>query len=103
MSAVIVVATAYPAPDRHAAVRAALERAVPRVHEEDGCLLYALHERDDRLVLIEKWSSQEALDVHAAAPALADLRADLAGITSAGLDIQVLVAVPGGTAERGQL
>jgi len=84
-------------------VRAALLRAVPRVHAEGGCECYALHESDDRLVLVEKWASSNALATHAAAAALADLRAELAGITTGDLDIQHLTPVPAGTPAQGTL
>jgi quinol monooxygenase YgiN len=100
---VVVVATAFPAPGRTSDVRAAFLRAVPLVHAEDGCTLYALHEGPDRLVLIEKWETREALDRHAAAPALAQLRSDLAEATKGDLDIQVLTAVPGGTDSQGAM
>ena len=55
MSAVIVVATAFPIQEHRAEVVAAFEAAMTKVHsEEPGCELYALHEGDDRLVMIEK-------------------------------------------------
>ena len=40
---VIVVVTAFPAPERRAEVIAAFEAAITRVHEEPGVELYALH------------------------------------------------------------
>jgi Antibiotic biosynthesis monooxygenase len=55
---VVVVATVYPASGRADEVRAALLRAVPRVHAEDGCELYALHESADRLVPPVIWTSR---------------------------------------------
>lgn len=100
---VVVVATVFPVPGRADAVRAALLRAVPRVHAEAGCELYALHESDDRLVLIEKWASSDALGTHAAAEALADLRAELDGNIVGDLDIQLMTSVPGGTPAQGVL
>jgi quinol monooxygenase YgiN len=100
---VVVVATAYPASGHADEVRAALLRAVPRVHTEDGCELYALHESADRLVLVEKWTSAEALATHAAAEALADLRGELGGLTTGDLDIQVLAPVAAGTPAQGAL
>jgi quinol monooxygenase YgiN len=100
---VVVVATVHPAPGRTDEVRAALLRAVPRVHAEDGCELYALHESADRLVLIEKWTSSEVLATHAAAEALADLRGELDGLTTGDLDIQVLAPVVAGTPNQGAL
>jgi quinol monooxygenase YgiN len=100
---VVVVATVFPAPGQADAARAALLRAVPRVHAEAGCELYALHESGDRLVLIEKWASSDALATHAAADALADLRADLDGIIVGDLDIQLMAAVEAGTPAQGAL
>ncbi|MFE2749550.1 hypothetical protein ACFXKX_35420 [Streptomyces scopuliridis] len=48
MSAVVVVVTIIPVPEHRSEVIAALERAINRAHVEDeGCLLYALHEGDD--------------------------------------------------------
>jgi quinol monooxygenase YgiN len=100
---VVVVATVYPAPGRADEARAALLRAVPRVHAEDGCELYSLHESADRLVLVEKWTSSDALATHAAAEALADLRAELDGLMTGDLDIQVLAPVAAGTPAQGAL
>ena len=52
---VVVVATIHPRRNCRDQVIAALEKAVIRVHAEDsGCELYALHENDDQLVMIEK-------------------------------------------------
>jgi quinol monooxygenase YgiN len=61
--AVIVVATAFPVPEHREEVIAAFEAAIGKVHaEEDGCELYALHEGPDgRLVMIEKYASDEAV------------------------------------------
>jgi quinol monooxygenase YgiN len=96
----VVVATMKPLPDARAGVHDALLTAVPKVHAEDGVRAVRVAEGTDRYVLIEKWSSQAALDVHAAAPALAELRAALGG-SDRPPDIQVLSGVPGGTAEQG--
>ena len=49
------------------------------MHEEDGCELYALHQAADRLVMIEKWASPEALRTHSKGAALAALNPRLAG------------------------
>ena len=51
----------------------ALESAIARVHAEDeGCLLYALHEtQDGKLVMIEKYESGEAFAAHVKGDGLA--------------------------------
>ena len=61
---VVVVATITPKPEHRDAVIAAMKKTVPLVHDEDGCELYALHTDDERLVMIERWTSREALKKH---------------------------------------
>lgn len=101
---VVVVATIRPVPEHRAEVIAAFEAAIERVHaEDDGCELYALHEADDRLVVIEKWASQEALDSHTANAALAELGQRLDGKVTGGSDVVVLRPHPAGTARQGAL
>jgi quinol monooxygenase YgiN len=101
---VVVVATIRPLPDHRAEVIAALETAIARAHaEDDGCLLYALHEGPDRLVLVEKWSSAEALASHGRGAAVAALNKSLKGLVEGPADIQVLEPHPAGTVEQGRL
>jgi quinol monooxygenase YgiN len=68
---VILVATAFPLPEHRAEVIEAFEAAIPRAQEDPGCELYALHEGRDRLVMIEKYASQDALAEHSRSPVLA--------------------------------
>jgi quinol monooxygenase YgiN len=100
---VVVVVTAFPVPEYRAEVVAAFEAAIARVHDEPGVELYALHEGRDRLVMIEKYTSEQARSEHAEGTALADLRSALAGKLSSGLDAQVLVPHPAGNAQKGAL
>ena len=104
MSAVIVVATAFPIQEHRAEVVAAFEAAMAKVHsEEPGCELYALHEGDDRLVMIEKYASRDAVDQHIRGAGLAGLRAALEGKLSSPIDVQVLVPHPAGSKDKGAL
>ena len=100
---VVVVATAFPVPERRAEVIAAFEAAIAQVHGEPGVELYALHEGPDRLVTIEKYESEQARSEHARGATLADLRSALQGKLSSGLDAQVLVPHPAGNAQKGAL
>jgi quinol monooxygenase YgiN len=85
---VVVVATIRPRPEFRADVIAAMEKTIASVHASDeGCLLYALHEGDDRLVMVEKWASAAAL----------------AGRTEGDIDVQVLRPHPAGTPDQGTL
>jgi quinol monooxygenase YgiN len=100
---VVVVVTAFPVPEHRAEVIAAFEAAMARVHDEPGVELYALHEGPDRLVMIEKYQSEQTRAEHLKGAALADLRAALEGKLSSGLDAQVLVPHPAGNTEKGAL
>ena len=102
MTEVVVIATIRPLPEHRAEVVAAMEKVIADVHaHDDGCLLYALHEGDDRLVMVEKWSSAEALAEHSRGPALAELNEALRGRLEEGLDVQVLRPHPAGTPGQG--
>ena len=57
---VVVVATIIPLPDYRNEVIATITETVAKVHEEDGCELTPCM-ADDRLMMVEKWASPEAL------------------------------------------
>jgi quinol monooxygenase YgiN len=99
----ILVATITPLPDERAAVRAALEEAVPVVHEEEGCQKYALHEAKDSFVLVEQWADKDALNAHAAGEPFARLTAALKDKVVGEMDVKILRPILGGTTEQGQL
>jgi quinol monooxygenase YgiN len=98
---VVVVATITPKPDQVDAVREAILAAVPKVHAEPGCELYALHEGKGRFVMVERWESPEALKVHGTAEALTTLGGQLDGLLDGPLDLRRLTAVPAGDAAKG--
>lgn len=103
--AVIIVATAFPAPEYRDEVLAAFAAAQEKVHTtEDGALLYALHEGPDgRFVMIEKYADDAAVAAHQAGEGLAGLIAALDGKLTAPVDIQVLTPRPAGSAAKGAL
>ena len=101
---VIVVATIKPLPEHRDEVRAALEAAIPQVHGEEGCEVYALNQKDDRFVMIERWASLAALQTHSTDSAgLQQLNAELKGKLEAPLDVVVLEPVPAGEPAKGAL
>jgi quinol monooxygenase YgiN len=101
---VVVVATVHPTAEGREAVINAFRHAVARVHAEDaGCELYALHENGRRLVMVEKWSSPEALDEHSRSTAVAELEATVEGKLTEPTDVQVYTAVPAGVPQLGEL
>jgi quinol monooxygenase YgiN len=100
---VVVVATITPKPDHVDAVREALLGAVPKVHAEPGCELYAVHEGDGEFVMVERWESPEALKVHGQAEALTALGGQLAGKLAAAPAVRRLAPVPAGEPGKGAL
>ncbi|MGV9823953.1 MULTISPECIES: putative quinol monooxygenase [unclassified Gordonia (in: high G+C Gram-positive bacteria)] len=104
MSAVVVVATISPKPGHEQEVRDAILAAIPKVHAEPGCELYALHEATGDgtdLVMIEKWASADALGTHGKGAALAELGGAIGSLLAAPLDVKTFGAVPAGDADKG--
>mgnify|MGYP003504871079 len=103
-SPVVVTAVFRPAEGARDAVLAALGRAIPEVHLEPGCELYAIHDAPDgSILMIEKWSSNDLLDEHGDSAAVTALRADLAGLLAEPIVVTRLAPVPIGDAGRGAL
>ena len=98
---ITIVATISPKPGRADAVREAFTAAIPKVHEEPGCELYALHEADGTFVMVERWADADAMKAHGKAEPLATLGAALAGNLAAAPDIRRLTPVPAGDAGKG--
>src|SRR3954454_16575234 len=101
---VVVVATIFPLPEHRTEVISLYEETIGRVHSEDqGCELYALHEDAESLVMIEKWTSAEALQAHGHGAALADMRPKLEGKLAGDSIVKVYTPRPAGTAAQGAL
>jgi quinol monooxygenase YgiN len=100
---VVVVATIVPLAEHRDEVIAAFRTTIEQVHGEDGCELYALHEAPDRLIMVEKWASGEALATHSKGAALAALGPSLAGKVAGAPEVIVLQPVPAGDAGKGVL
>lgn len=105
MSAVVVLATLHPAPGREEELLAVINKLVPRVHEESGCTLYALH-RDATtgstdLVFVERYQSHEAYQAHIDGPALVELGPQLGDLLVSPVDVIVLNPVPLGNVGKG--
>jgi len=89
---VVVVATFFPREGQHDAVHAIIAAAQTDVYQEYGCLLYSLHESDDRFVLIEKWASAKDLAVHGESEGLGKLVQDLTPLLDC--DIEIIQMAP---------
>jgi quinol monooxygenase YgiN len=100
---VVVVATITPKPDQVDAVREAILAAVPKVHAEPGCELYAVHEGKGQFVMVERWESPEALKVHGSAEALTTLGGQLAGRLDGAPEVLRLTSVLAGDPVKGAI
>ena len=98
---VVVVATITPLPEHVDTVRDAQRAAVPQVHAEPGCELYALHEDDGGFVMVERAADADALRVHGKAEALTTLGGALAGKLAGAPEVRRLSALPAGDSGRG--
>jgi quinol monooxygenase YgiN len=99
MSEVIVLATVSPLPGMEAEVEREFAALLQPTHAERGCELYALHrvrERPGQLVFIERWSSQEDLDAHAASDHLAACGRACESKLQAPVDVVILEPLHGG-------
>lgn len=100
MTAVVVVATLQPKAGERQNLIDGFARVAPRVHAEDeGCLLYALHDAGDPagpLVIIEKWESADALAKHGTSPAMRELGGTFAGRLEAAPVVVRTTPVPAG-------
>ena len=82
----------------------ALRTAIPLVHEEQGCELYAIHDSPDgSIVMLEKWSSEADLDAHGAGAPVAALLVALDGQLAEPVDVTRLAPLPVGDTRRGAL
>ena len=106
MSQVVVVASFEVQDGKAEEAEAALRETIEATHAEAGCLSYALH-RDanapSTFVLIEKWTSQVALDAHMQQPYVAALGEKAAGVLAAPPTIRFCEPIPVGDPMKGAL
>jgi quinol monooxygenase YgiN len=101
---VVVTAAFTPRDGAYERVVAALSPAIAEVHQEPGCLLYAIHESPNgQIMMIEKWESAELLDAHTEGDAVKKLNASLDGLLKRPVEVTRLAPIPAGTTHQGIL
>ncbi|MFC9678638.1 putative quinol monooxygenase [Streptomyces sp. NPDC056948] len=103
---IVLVATMVAKPGQEELVEKTFKAAIPAVHAEPGCLLYALHRKagtTGEFVMIEKWASQEALGAHMKGAAMREIGVALAQALAGPPDALFLEAIPAGAAESGAI
>jgi quinol monooxygenase YgiN len=101
---VIVTAVFHPAEGSRDEAVAAMRAAIPAVHEEQGCELYAIHDAEDgTIVMIERWTTAEDLDRHGTGAAVGALRDAVGPFLSGPTVVTRMTALPAGTDAQGAL
>ncbi len=96
---IVVTAVFTPAEGQREGLIEALRSTMPAVHDEDGCMLYAIHDADDgSITMIEKWASVESLDAHGSGKAVAALNLAIAPFVEHGPIVTRMTAIPVGEA-----
>ncbi len=106
MPEVVVVGSFRIKPGKEEEALEAFTGLVQPTHEEDGCVLYALHRGADdpaRLTFLERWASREQLDAHLASPHVAALLERADELWGSDGEITVYDAVPAGEPKKGSL
>ncbi|MBT1001167.1 antibiotic biosynthesis monooxygenase [Paenarthrobacter sp. DKR-5] len=76
-----LIATFTPNEGEFSRVKLALDIAVEQVVQEPGCIRYEITEAaEDKIVLTERWASQEDLDKHSKGSAVQDLNESLSAL-----------------------
>jgi quinol monooxygenase YgiN len=101
---IVVTAVFVPLEGRRDELILELQRAIPLVHGEEGCILYAIHDSaDGTIVMIEKWASEELLSAHAEGEPVARMRAAIDGLLAVPVTVTKLRPIAAGTPEQGLL
>jgi quinol monooxygenase YgiN len=103
---VVVVATVDVKPESIDAALTAVTTSIAATHTEPGCIAYALHRDladENRLVIVEKWTTADALTEHAQTPHLKQLFADLGPLLAAPPTIVRTSPVPVGDGAKGTI
>ena len=103
----VVVVGAFTAVDgKQAEAEDTMRALIEPTHDEDGCILYALHRGADdpnRLTFIERWSSREALDAHLSASHIQDVLERIQELFGDSGEITVYEPLPAGETRKGSL
>jgi quinol monooxygenase YgiN len=101
---VVVTATFTPKEGMFDQVVAALSPAISEVHQEPGCLLYAIHESPKgQILMIEKWESAELLDAHGEGLPVKRLNKSLDGLLQRPVEVVRHEPIPAGEPLQGAL
>ena len=99
----VIIATVSPRPGSRDTIREALLSAVPKVHAEPGCERYSVQEDEQGFVFVERWASEEAMDVHGKGENFTAMMAAISDHLAGPLGVRVLTPLPAGDPAKGEL
>ena len=102
MAEITVIVHIKAKPGKAQALERELRAAIGPTHSEPGCLRFALHRSTsdkEAFLLVERWSSQQALDEHLKKPYLTHLLAQLKEL-AASSEASVHELLPEGSAAK---
>jgi quinol monooxygenase YgiN len=105
MSEVVVVGAFVARDGKEDDAAEAFRALVQPTHDEQGCILYALHRAADdprKLAFIERWASRGELDAHLESDHVKDVLTKVDELFESA-DITVYDALPGGEEKKGSL
>ena len=106
MSEVVVVVTLRAQQGKEQEMSAALTAGSAETHREDGCLVYAMHQRVDdpaEFAIVECWASQAHLDAHLALPKVKDMISTLDGLAVGRPAFGIYATLLAGDPQKGTL
>ncbi len=106
MPEVVVVGSFTANAGKESDLAEAFEALVAPTHQEDGCILYALHQGTDdprRFSFIERWTSREHLDAHLASPHVKAILERADELWGGNGEIVVYEGIPAGETTKGSL
>lgn len=106
MAETVVVAVFNTKEGKEEALAEGLRNATEQTHQEEGCLLYALHrdvQEPTRFALIERWRSREDLDAHLQQPYITALGEIAGEILADPPQVHIMEPAPAGDGAKGAL
>ncbi len=106
MNEIVVLAKARAKKGSEEGLEKAAREVMAPTHAEPGCLKYSFNrslEDPSLFVMIECWTTQEALQKHLASPYIQDLFKKLPALLESPMEIATFRTVSGGNSEKGSL
>jgi quinol monooxygenase YgiN len=106
MSEVVVIASFIAQPGKEPEAEKFLWDLLATTHDEEGCMLYALHRGIDdprRIAYVERWESRPLLEQHLASEHIQTALARVDEFFASAPDIIYYEAIPGGATDKGSI